>query len=103
MVMERVIVFNADRCTGCRICELACSMENNGEYNPRKSFIRIMANEETGVYIPILDIECGMCGKCVQACPQNALSVVELGDAILQRKGATIGSFPIPVYSITGV
>jgi len=102
MATEKVIVFNADRCTGCRICELVCSMSNQGEYNPNKSFIRLMANEETGVYIPVLDTQCNFCGKCVQWCEPQALSIVELGDAIMARKGATIGSFPIPVYSIAG-
>ena len=102
MATEKVIVFNADRCTGCRICELVCSMAHRGEYNPNESFIRIMANEETGVYIPILDIQCDFCGKCVRSCEPQAFEIVKLEDAIIARKGATIGSFPIPVYSIAG-
>ena len=100
--MERVIIFDADSCNGCRICELVCSMYVQGEYSPKKSLIRVMANEETGVYIPVLDIHCDFCGRCVDACPMKALSIVEMEEAIVARKGATIGSFPVPVYSIAG-
>ena len=102
MATEKVIVFDADSCNGCRICELACSAFKQGEYNPKKSFIRLMANEETGVYIPVLDILCDFCGLCVKSCPPKALTIVKLEEAIVARKGATIGSFPIPVYSIAG-
>lgn len=98
---ERVVIFNSDKCSGCRICELVCSMEHQGEYNPRKSFIRILSNEETGIYIPILDIHCDFCNQCVEACPLEALSIVELREAIVNRKNAVMGSFPIPVYSMT--
>jgi Fe-S-cluster-containing dehydrogenase component len=99
---ERVVVFDADKCSGCRICELVCSMRHHGEYNPKKSLIRIMANEEAGVYVPILDIQCHFCGECVEACPLEALSISELGEAVIARKNATIGSFPIPLSSMTG-
>ena len=97
---EKVVIFDPDKCSGCRICELVCSMEHQGEYNPRKSYIRIMANEEAAVYIPILDIHCDFCKQCVEACPLEALSIAELEEAIIARKNATIGSFPVPVYSI---
>ena len=102
MEAESVVLFNADKCTGCRICELACSISNQGEYNPKRSYIRIMANEEAEVYIPILDIQCNFCGKCVDACTVEALKIVRLGEGVGAMKGATMGSFPVPVYSITG-
>jgi Fe-S-cluster-containing dehydrogenase component len=100
---EKVVIFNPDQCSGCRVCELVCSMEKHGEYNPKKSFIRIMANEETGVYIAILDYNCDFCNKCIESCPLDALRISELGEAIIERKDATIGSFPIPVSSVAEV
>lgn len=99
---EKVVIFDGDKCSGCRICELVCSMRHHGEYNPKKSLIRIMANEEAGVYVPILDIQCQFCGECVEACPLEALSITELGEAVIARKNTLTRSFPIPVYSITG-
>ena len=99
----KVVIFDPDRCSGCRICELVCSMEHQGEYNPKKSFIRIMANEETGVYIAILDVRCDFCNQCVEACPLDALRIAEMEEAIIARKNATIGSFPIPVSTVAEV
>jgi Fe-S-cluster-containing dehydrogenase component len=38
---EMTMMFDADKCTGCRICELTCSISYQSEYNPKKSFIRV--------------------------------------------------------------
>jgi len=100
---ERTVIFDADKCTGCRICELVCSHYHQNEYNPKKSFIRIMANEEAEVYIPILDIQCTFCGQCVDACPVGALKNAGLAEGIGMMKGGTIGIFPLPMYAIAGL
>ena len=100
---EMAMIFNADKCIGCKICELACSNYYQNEYNPKKSFIRIMANDEAEVYIPILDIQCTFCGKCADACPVAALETVEFAKGIGIMKGNTIGTFPLPIYSIAGI
>ena len=97
-VAEKEIVFDADRCTGCRICELACSMTKHGEYAPKKSLIRLMTNEEAEVYIPALDIRCDFCGDCVRACSRNALRIVKVEEAIILMKDTKMGRFPIPRY-----
>jgi formate hydrogenlyase subunit 6/NADH:ubiquinone oxidoreductase subunit I len=103
MATEHTMVFDADKCTGCRICELTCSLMLHKEFNPKKSYIRLIANEEANVYIPILDIRCSFCGNCVEACPTKALKIVNLEEAIGAMKGATVGSFALPVYRIAEV
>ena len=99
---EKAIIFSADRCSGCRVCELVCSQEHQGEYNPSRSYIRITANEAAATYIPVLDIRCDFCGRCVEACPMEALRMTGLAEAVIERKGSPIGEFPLPVFNISG-
>ena len=47
--LNKTLIFNVGCCTGCKICELICSMAKHGEYNPKKSHIRILRNWETYV------------------------------------------------------
>jgi len=37
--MEKAIILNAEECTGCRVCELTCTITKQGEFNPKKSYI----------------------------------------------------------------
>mgnify|MGYP000291763088 CR=1 FL=1 len=95
--MRKVLIFHADRCTGCKMCELVCSITNHSEFNPKKSHIRIMRNMETDVNIPILDVACdGSCTKCVEYCLPGALEFVSIEEAAVMRKQHKMGSFPVP-------
>ena len=47
------IVINADKCTGCCLCEIACSLQHNeGVINPRKSRIRVF--REGDLFFPVI-------------------------------------------------
>ena len=69
----------------------------HGEFNPKKSNIRIIANSDFGVYLPVLNTECDFCGECIEWCPGEALKIVELGEAAIMRRKSKIGIFPIAV------
>jgi anaerobic carbon-monoxide dehydrogenase iron sulfur subunit len=62
------------KCTGCGICELACSQEK-GESSQLQSRIRVVRMK------PIFNfaLACRSCedAKCVKACPEKALSQAE--------------------------
>jgi len=62
------------KCTGCGICELACSQEN-GEASQLQSRIRVVRMK------PLFNfaLACRSCedAKCVKACPEKALSQAE--------------------------
>ena len=95
---EKALIVDADKCTGCNICELACSMAKYGEYNPQKSHIRVMKNREMSVDIVALDVECDFCNKCVEWCLPGALEIVSLAEAAVIRKQNKIGKFPVPMF-----
>ena len=98
MSTERILIADVDRCTGCGICELICSMDKHGECNPEKSSIRVLANKETYTHVPALDMSCDFCGRCVQMCPAQALSIVKLEEALLITKDAKMGRLPVPRF-----
>ena len=96
---EKVLIVDADKCTGCCVCELICSMAKHGEYNPRKSYIKVMKNREMSVDIVACDVRCDFCNKCVEWCLPRAIRFVSLSEAAVIRKQNKIGIFPVPLLS----
>lgn len=92
--MQKVLIADADRCTGCRTCELVCKGKN------RSSRIKILKNELFDVSIPAVSIKCDLCsGKpsCAEFCAAGALKLASFGEAALLRKKCKIGMFPVPL------
>ncbi len=80
--MERKIVLvNPDRCTGCRVCELACSFQHEGIFQPTLSRIRVVKIEERGVNNPISCLDCSKM-LCMDACPTGACQPFQVDRAI---------------------
>ncbi len=71
---RKFVSVDPSKCTGCGICELACSQEK-GESSPIESRIRIVRMK------PLFNfaLACRTCedAKCVKACPEKALSQSE--------------------------
>jgi len=67
-----MLLFDAFRCTGCRICENVCSVANEGELNPRKSRISVIKAERVGFDSPMACLQCET-PLCKEACPMNAI------------------------------
>ena len=66
-----MIQVNQSACTGCRLCRQICAIEKNGETNPRRSRLKIVARfPSPGTYQPIV---CDQCGDCAEACPSDAI------------------------------
>ena len=95
--MGKVLIIDGDKCTGCRVCELICSLHHQGECNPRRSYLRVLQNMEFDVNIPVRSAACDLCGECVKWCLPQALSLVSHGDAAVLRKKNAIGIFPAPL------
>ncbi len=67
----KIITVNPDKCTGCRLCELACSLKNVGEFNPSRARIQVIGFEE----VFCLPVMCYQCEKpyCAELCPAGAI------------------------------
>ncbi|ANF22271.1 4Fe-4S dicluster domain-containing protein [Thermococcus piezophilus] len=79
---ERIwILITPDKCSGCRLCEIACSLEHEGIIWPEASRIRIY-ELLPGVNVPHTCVQCPDY-PCVEACNFDALGVNERTGAVL--------------------
>ncbi len=78
MQVKRILV-QKEKCNGCRICELRCSFEHEQIFAPSYSRIIVHKNELEGSAIPEM---CIICGKCIDSCPEIAISKSERTGAI---------------------
>jgi Fe-S-cluster-containing hydrogenase component 2 len=72
--MQRSLSIDPEKCTGCLQCELACSLDNEGMFNPSKSRIRVFKFESEGRFVPYTCTQCAE-AWCLKACPVDAISL----------------------------
>ena len=77
------------RCSGCRRCEIVCSLSHEGKIWPEASRIRIFA-PFPGLEVPHLCTQCDDY-PCVKACSADALSVDEKTGAVIVNKEKCTG------------
>ncbi len=71
--MQKSLLMYPDKCTSCLQCEMACSFEHTGAFNPAKSRIKVF---EFGHGARAVPYTCTQCAEawCQQACPVDALT-----------------------------
>ena len=81
--MSKILVIDPLRCTGCRLCEIVCSVKKEGVSNPELARIQICELERGGQYLPLV---CHHCEDplCATVCPVNGID----RDAVLDRVAA---------------
>jgi carbon-monoxide dehydrogenase iron sulfur subunit len=81
------VIIASRRCTGCHMCELACSAFHEGAYRPSVARLRVEVNPTTGATKGRTCLQTA-CAKCQEACPNDAI-VTEA--VTLQVKGEFAG------------
>ena len=76
--MNSFLVIDLQKCTGCRNCELACSVTHTQTFNPRRSRIQILKDEPHNLVVPMVCLQCEV-PLCEEACPTGAISYNEKG------------------------
>jgi carbon-monoxide dehydrogenase iron sulfur subunit len=69
---RKFVAADLEKCTGCGVCELICSLKRENVYNPRCSRIKILR-----LYRLInMAVACRLCDNtpCIFACPKGCLS-----------------------------
>jgi len=75
-------------CSGCRRCEVACSVLHEGKIWPEASRIRVFMLVP-GAEVPHLCAQCDD-APCISSCPVDALSINEKTGAIIVDEGKCI-------------
>ncbi len=65
-----------EKCVGCLRCQLLCSQEYSGEFNPLRSWIAIERRGSGYEFHIDFTEDCTACGICAENCVFEALSLV---------------------------
>ncbi len=76
--MSPFLAIDVERCTGCRNCEMACSLSKTRTINPKRSRIQILKDEARNLIVPMVCLQCED-PLCQNACPNNAIVTSEFG------------------------
>jgi anaerobic carbon-monoxide dehydrogenase iron sulfur subunit len=88
--MHKALHINPDKCTGCLQCEMACSYENYGVFNPAKSRIKVFDFHHTGRKVPYTCTQCDE-AWCLHACPVDAIQVDAATGAKIVLESVCVG------------
>ncbi|ARJ67532.1 (Fe-S)-binding protein [Magnetospirillum sp. ME-1] len=72
--MEKSLLIQPAKCTGCRQCEMACSFEKERSFNPSRSRIRVFDIHSEARFVPYTCTQCAQ-AWCLQACPVDAIKI----------------------------
>jgi anaerobic carbon-monoxide dehydrogenase iron sulfur subunit len=86
------IIVDYDNCTGCRGCEVVCSLNMWGEINPNRSAIRNIRTEQDGL-VSTIPVVCQQCQDaiCEAVCPVEAISRNANSGALVIDKEKCLG------------
>jgi carbon-monoxide dehydrogenase iron sulfur subunit len=90
--VSRYVAVDSAVCTGCRECEVVCSLAHLGECRPGGSAVRVARRERDGL-VDSLPRVCQQCepAYCVQACPTEALTRTNGGSWVAVDSGLCSG------------
>ena len=88
--MQKSLSINPEKCTGCVQCELACSYDNEGIFNPSKSRIKVFRFHDEGRFVPYTCTQCSD-AWCQQACPVDAITVDAATGAKIVNDATCVG------------
>ena len=62
-----------ERCTGCGLCGMACSLQHEGVCSQALSRVKVLHREEKGWSMPVVCMQCAD-APCQTVCPARAIS-----------------------------
>ena len=88
--MNKFILFEPEKCIGCRTCALACSFQHEEEFNPSLSRINTLWLSDIGRFATVTCQQCEQ-PMCAEACPMNAIRVDKQTTSVVVDDALCIG------------
>jgi Fe-S-cluster-containing dehydrogenase component len=85
----KALTVDPDKCVGCRLCELSCSLKNSGEFNPAKARVHVMGFDEFFT-LPLMCFQCER-PYCMEVCPAGAIVKDKEGGLVSVIKEKCVG------------
>ncbi len=93
--MEKLLLFDMDKCTGCKQCTLACSLTKEDLFDPARGRVKIHKKEDIALGVQLV---CEQCESypCVESCPNGALSrddktgIITVDEKLCTSNGACV-------------
>jgi carbon-monoxide dehydrogenase iron sulfur subunit len=82
--VKEILAIDLELCTGCRSCELACSIAHTDSFNPKRSRIQILKDEVRNLIVPMVCLQCEK-PLCQEACPNGAIVKNEYGILFVEK------------------
>jgi carbon-monoxide dehydrogenase iron sulfur subunit len=83
-----MIKVDIGKCTGCRMCETACSFYRSGAVNRHTARIKVVNLYQSGVDGPVVCVQCKE--RYCKDCPADAISIGSLGQVIVSPTLCTL-------------
>lgn len=71
--MDKLLLVDAEKCTGCKQCSLACSLTKEQIFDLNRGRIKIWKKEDIALGLQFLCEQCDA-HPCIKSCPEGALS-----------------------------
>jgi len=79
---RKALIGDAKICSGCRTCEMICSLHHERVISPEQSRIYIKSNSFKGSYLPTYCHQCSD-APCFYACPESAIKIEKSNGTVL--------------------
>ena len=88
--MVKVLVVDSERCIGCKLCEVVCSVKKERVSDPSRSRIHVLLWEREKGALPVF---CQHCEEplCTLVCPVNAIKREESTGLIITDRELCVG------------